>query len=216
MLEYLRLHPGRLSATHPTAVFISPWAPGNVYLPLIPAFLIANEHSIIPSLLPFIQNFGNSFSVAKTLLSSSTSSLASVHSPGEDTPQTQPKHEMLSYLYPEIHQLIGKYMWAEEQQGISQEHLLCLGKGVQGNGTAKVGSREWIERATRELKLTAQQGREDMKLNVHVWWGSGDGMVPRNARGMLIQQAGSLRPHSHTFLLRFLRPLHGIHTLHPV
>jgi hypothetical protein len=96
------------------------------------------------------------------------------------------------FMLPETISLVQTYMFAESQQGMSQEHLLCLGKGVSGSGKDKIGTREWYA-ATIGAFETHYGAEEDEtedsifhdrpKLAIKIWWGELDTMVPREARG---------------------------------
>jgi hypothetical protein len=182
MLEYVRLHPERLSATHPTVLLLSPWVPGNTYLPYVPEYLINNEHNILPSLLPAMDMLGS-------LVSGGVSLLSAMSAP--PLPESEPKHvavgapqrRLLKHQYPETYKLLLQYMWAEEQQGISQEHLLCLGKGVKGEGTTQVGSREWMRATIESFRPLPTDGERPVRYWVRVYWGAEDAMVPQDARG---------------------------------
>lgn len=86
--------------------------------------------------------------------------------------------------------LLFKYMFAEGMWGISQEHLLCLGKASDGgkarlterlvDGWGEVG-KLWVERAG----ITSRDSGEVVPdyLTVVIYWASGDGMVPFKGRG---------------------------------
>ena len=88
----------------------------------------------------------------------------------------------MDHPYREVWKLAEQYMWVEDQQGISQEHLLCLGKGVRGAGVTQTGSNEWMAAAIEQIENRA--AATGVKLQVRLWWGEKDAMIPRGARGM--------------------------------
>jgi hypothetical protein len=90
---------------------------------------------------------------------------------------------MPQFMSAETLKLMRSYMFAESQQGMSQEYLLCLGKGLSGTGADRIGTREWF--AAVITAVQAPFGNVDIpKLDVKVWWGENDGLVPREAQGM--------------------------------
>jgi hypothetical protein len=79
------------------------------------------------------------------------------------------------------------------------EHLICLNRGEEDTGHV------WFERAIAQLAALIRLRRSERKngeadgenrqtatdgqggrLQVHVWWGSDDKMVPRQGQGALI------------------------------
>ncbi|OCF44038.1 hypothetical protein I317_02146 [Kwoniella heveanensis CBS 569] len=101
--------------------------------------------------------------------------------------------------------LTNAYMGAENGQGIGQEHLICLNRGPEDTGS------KWLETAVSDLAATidfAQIGdqeetaslesatgaataekdketknrRAPVPIDVHVWWGWEDDMVPRKGQ----------------------------------
>lgn len=97
----------------------------------------------------------------------------------------------LTHPYGQAWDLLEKYLWIENQRGIGQEHLLCLGKGVRGSGASKIGSKAWYAETIGGLRAAPpnSMGEANTKgvaprIQVYVWWGDEDGMVPRKARGV--------------------------------
>ncbi|OCF31536.1 hypothetical protein I316_06735 [Kwoniella heveanensis BCC8398] len=101
--------------------------------------------------------------------------------------------------------LTNAYMGAENGQGIGQEHLICLNRGPEDTGS------KWLETAVSDLAATidfAQIGDQEetaslesatgaataekdketknrrvpVPIDVHVWWGWEDDMVPRKGQ----------------------------------
>jgi hypothetical protein len=199
MLEYIRRHPQRFFKRCPTVSLISPWFPGNVYLPWIPASVVASAHLFVP----FFQASGNVLSGSKDWISALPSwSSSSTTSPPTSTeamskPERKPTEEMVleegsriarRFMPPKTIKLLQEYTFAESQQGLSQEYLLCLGKGVTGSGAHKSGSREWYAAVIDTLQIHFRSASEPTRsrLAIKTWWGDNDGLIPRDARGALI------------------------------
>ncbi|ORX38407.1 Alpha/Beta hydrolase protein [Kockovaella imperatae] len=85
--------------------------------------------------------------------------------------------------------VIQAYFMAENNGGVGQEHLLCLNRGPENTG------HEWLENSVADLarvladaQSTGRRRNEDdglpipRPLNVHIWWGWEDGMVPRQGQ----------------------------------
>jgi hypothetical protein len=100
------------------------------------------------------------------------------HTPAQAAPGGTTKF-IARFMSPESAKLMRTYMFAESQQGMSQEYLLCLGKGIGGTDATKTGTRKWF--AATIVALQAPIARD---VNFKVWWGGSDGIVPRKARGM--------------------------------
>jgi hypothetical protein len=182
-----------------------------MYLPWIPATLVANGHRVFPT----IQASGLALESGKNKMSSwsswSSESTAALIEPVEDAHATLEQGPLDTnpstvtripaagrtkfhhrFMLPETINLVQKYMFAESQQGMSQEHLLSLGKGVPGSGKDKIGTRDWYA-ATVDALRTPFGPKKDMildsvthghaRLDVRIWWGELDGIVPRKARG---------------------------------
>jgi hypothetical protein len=182
-----------------------------MYLPWIPATLVANGHRVFPT----FQASGLAVESGKNKITSWSSwssgitavpikpvndADATVEQGPLDTdpstvtriPATGPTKYHRRFMLPETISLVQKYMFAESQQGMSQEHLLSLGKGVPGSGIDKIGTRDWYV-ATVDALRTYFGPEKDMisesvahghaRLDVRIWWGERDNMVPRKARG---------------------------------
>ncbi|KAK1927202.1 hypothetical protein DB88DRAFT_507302 [Papiliotrema laurentii] len=72
------------------------------------------------------------------------------------------------------------YFQAESTQGVGQEHLICLNHGPRDTGP------DWLE---QKLDEVARQVRDrcavsgtQAKLDVDIWWGLRDKMVPRQGQ----------------------------------
>lgn len=193
LLSYLSAHPERLSPTHPTVLLISPWVQGNPYLPYLPASIISREHVVLPglllsvssiehTLLPSVLSVGTALSRGASFLSSVSVPRKSTSREADPTAANLSAAKRMDHPYHEVWKLAEKYMWAEDQQGISQEHLLCLGKGVHGAGVTQTGSKEWMAAAIEQICNRA--AATGVKLQVRLWWGKKDAMIPRGARSM--------------------------------
>jgi hypothetical protein len=107
----------------------------------------------------------------------------------------------LSYHDPETDKTIDvatEYRNAERQQGIGQEHLLCLGKGTPiqqfGDVQCEVGSRPWVKWSLDEIRRQIGPDQEIPEtIDVHIWWGEKDSVVPRSARGMFPRSQSDIR-----------------------
>lgn len=80
-------------------------------------------------------------------------------------------------------QTTTEYMQAETFSGIGQEHLICLNRGPVDTGYRH------IEQAVEELAQRLSQrdkagtdGHARKKLDVRIWWGWRDTMVPRRGQ----------------------------------
>ena len=86
--------------------------------------------------------------------------------------------------------LLFKYLVAEDTWGMSQEHLLCLGRANDG-GMARLTER--LVRGWEEVGKLWNEKKEMMNsdsgdavpdsLTVVLYWANGDGMVPLKGRG---------------------------------
>jgi hypothetical protein len=203
MVHYVQTHPERLSPTHPTVALLSPWAPGNVWLPLVPAGLVANSHKVVPAFGASVELFSGSKDLFASLLSAARSAVVSS---SQKTHQKSTDVEEESYTFDsgqtgylrrsmglETLRLAQTYMHAESVKGLSEEYLLCLGKGVEDSGAQKAGSREWLAASVSSFGAAFGDGVRP-PLAVMLWWGENDGMVPREARGetMSIIDGGDL------------------------
>ncbi|WVF67572.1 hypothetical protein IAT40_002330 [Kwoniella sp. CBS 6097] len=140
--------------------------------------------------------------------------------------------------------LTNAYMSAENSQGIGQEHLLCLSRGPEDTGS------KWLETAASDLAATiefAQVGEKHdtalpsstfgaasaekgnglksktvpSPIDVHVWWGWEDDMVPRKGQlwfnkvigaypGMINLTIHDVEDGDHTDLLSRTEGLHQV------
>ncbi|EIN12278.1 hypothetical protein PUNSTDRAFT_118188 [Punctularia strigosozonata HHB-11173 SS5] len=215
LLEYMRRYSGQTSASHPTVILVSPWVPGNRYLSLIPAPLIEHQDVILPSVQrtvgSTIQAYGRVKQYASRILparketpqveaSKKTNTASGEEEEGKKKRKKQkpPTTTLTAYSFAlsdhsgESEDLVSKYRVAESMQGMGQEHLLCLGKDVPvqqfGDVKCKVGSREWMQWTLAEIgRQVASTENTVQKVEVHVWWGEKDGLVPKSARDYLDQ-----------------------------
>lgn len=106
-----------------------------------------------------------------------------------DTLTSSPEHHADESL-----QLVTEYFNAENFEGVGQgascslslrvnahrpDHLLCLNRAQANTGP------EWFERTLLQLDaslLAAQGGTLDRRIQLHVWWGWQDSMVPRKGQ----------------------------------
>lgn len=115
LLEYIRLYPERLSPTHPTVLLVSPWVPGNTYLPLIPA--------IRPALGTIVAMIASSSHLLSFLFTPAPKSISKATSSSSEAlagigTSCDEERKMICHPYLQNWSLVEQYMWAEDQRGI--------------------------------------------------------------------------------------------------
>ncbi|WVR09508.1 hypothetical protein IAU60_006576 [Kwoniella sp. DSM 27419] len=107
------------------------------------------------------------------------------------------------------------YMTAENNQGIGQEHLICLNRGPEDTGA------QWLENAASDLAATVEfaqstaiaskpEGTATLSpVEIDVWWGWLDDMVPRKGQLWFNKVLGG---HPKTITLRVHDVEDGTHT----
>jgi hypothetical protein len=97
--------------------------------------------------------------------------------------------------------LLFKYLLVEGMWGISQEHLLCLGRAKDGGMTRLterlVSGWEEVGRLWNERKKMVDSGDTvSDSLTVVLYWANGDGMIPLKGRGKPFCKSEAMPNHS--------------------
>ncbi|KAG9103276.1 hypothetical protein FRC06_011513 [Ceratobasidium sp. 370] len=157
----------------------SAWVPvsvsGQIGLNFIPSPLVSSFHRIMPPFLPLINSAGASLTFSKGLLSGSLSGEPKFTPPDtvrplSSTPTAFHSNHTLQITREANTALLSCVTKLEPMQGVSEDFLLCLGRG---EGSIDP---EWYAQITANISHSfAERGA---RVHFELWWGLNDGLIP--------------------------------------
>lgn len=175
-LALLNRHPD-LFPKSPHVFVTSGWVPvsisGQLGLNLVPSALVSHFHNVFPISLPLISSVGASLAFSKAMFGGAdaeTYAPPDVMRPLASAPITyHPKHtfQVSKATNAALLECAAKL---ESMQGVSDEYLLCLGRG---EGSIDV---DWFTDTVRKISHAYRQ--RGGRVRFELWWGSKDMLIP--------------------------------------
>ncbi|KAL7422437.1 hypothetical protein Q5752_003085 [Cryptotrichosporon argae] len=169
----------------PRLYLLGPWSPPlpstdplayRQPLEWIPERVLTTQHLMLPYLIPTAKAAEAAYNGASAWLARSL--VGAKRWLKADTSEIDiPVPEQRRVWPPSAKYLTMDYMHAEEFSGIGEEHMICLNRAGLDTGAA------WFE-ATASALGGAMRARRAI-LRIGIWWGTEDGMVPRNGQKWL-------------------------------
>ncbi|WOO82616.1 uncharacterized protein LOC62_04G006096 [Vanrija pseudolonga] len=173
----------------------------------VPSRVLATQDITLPYIVPAVKSMEDAYGATSRAVGSALGAVKSwwggqpAPQSTEAAPQTVPNPDADGIPVPEEELETGEdeaprgrlwapsakyltmdYLYAEDFSGIGQEYLLCLNRGAQDSGP------EWFKAELESVAASvrdAQDPKVSVKLDIMVWWGEQDGMVPVNGRTWL-------------------------------
>ncbi|KZO98785.1 alpha/beta-hydrolase [Calocera viscosa TUFC12733] len=195
VLDLLANHPALLGPS-PRVYLMSSWVPtsksSQIGLQLVPSVLVGSQHNILPAILPVIKGVNTSLAFSSALFHKKQKEKEKkanrewvfperFRKEGQKYEPKPPFHVKLE-TSDEVGNFINGCAFAESLQGMSQEHLLCLGRGGPVNEA-------WYRQIVADIAKGYAE-RQD-KVMIESWWGENDGMVPKKGRDWLDELIGT-------------------------
>lgn len=176
-LHLLDRHPD-IFPKHPRVFVTSGWVPvsvsGQMGLNFMPSMLVSNFHNVFPASLPIINSVGASITFSKGLLSGGKSTDAfvppDVMRPLGSAPATYHQNHIFQLPKATNAALLECASKLESMQGVSDEYMLCLGRG---EGSVDV---DWFTDIVGKIGHAYRQ--RGGRVHFELWWGVSDRLVP--------------------------------------
>ncbi|KZO98786.1 alpha/beta-hydrolase, partial [Calocera viscosa TUFC12733] len=183
IMHLLANHP-MLFGPSPRVYLIAPWIPTSISdqfgLQLVPSWIVGNQHTIRPVGLPLMKGMMSSFAFSSGLFQRENDKMdmsewvvpERFRNEGEKYQPQPPFHTNLA-ASSEVGTLIDSCVLSEPLQGISQDYLMCLGRG----GPLK---EDWYKNIVEDLARGYKDRHEEVM--VEVLWAGNDEIIPQKGR----------------------------------
>jgi hypothetical protein len=177
-LHLLDRHPD-LFPKNPRVFMTSAWVPvsvsGQMGLNLIPSVLVSNFHNFLPRFIPLVNGVGASLAFSKGLfkLGSSKEPMFTppdVMRPVSSIPTTFHSNHIFQVPRATNRAILDCVTKLESMQGVSDEYMLCLGRGDGGVDSA------WYTQMIAKIGHAFTE--RGARVHFELWWGSGDKLIP--------------------------------------
>ncbi|KDN50100.1 hypothetical protein RSAG8_01436, partial [Rhizoctonia solani AG-8 WAC10335] len=188
MLHLLDRHPD-LFPKNPRVFVTSGWVPvsvsGQMGLGYVPSALVSSFPYVLSALLPIVSSVGASLALSQGIFSG-VDTQAFMPPDVIPRPATAPgaPHPMHTLRVPKIvRDAILKHVTRHEpMQGISDDYLLCLGRG---EGSIDP---DWFTNTVDSISHAFRQ--RGGKVYFRLWWGEKDGLIPIKVNEVQLPNAG--------------------------
>ncbi|KAG8733778.1 hypothetical protein FRC11_002552 [Ceratobasidium sp. 423] len=174
-LHLLDRHPD-LFPKNPRVFVTSGWVPvsvsGQMGLGYVPSVLVSSFHYVLSASLPIVNSLGASLAFSRGIFSGLDTEVTMapdvIPRPATAPGAPHPKHT-LRVPRNVNDAILGHVTRHESTQGVSDDYLLCLGRG---EGSVDP---DWF---TNTVDKISHAFRQRGKVYFRLWWGGKDGLIP--------------------------------------
>ncbi|KAK4687023.1 hypothetical protein P7C73_g3105, partial [Tremellales sp. Uapishka_1] len=163
--------------------------PDGVPVLFIPPSGCTRWFGALQVLLPIVDSVTDAYKSVSTSLSASFGYAKSLFASAQslqEPPSIDRSAGVKALWGPQAQRAIQSFIWAENMEGLTSEHMICLDRN--GANTGPVWFESTVQSLADQLRRAASTDTGEpasdteipARLKIDVWWGAKDGMVPRN------------------------------------